>query len=290
VRRKGTIINLSGGGAGAPAPYWSGYASSKAAILRFTDSLAGEVAQFGIQVYALGPGLVRTVMTETLLQHPRVAEYAPWFPAALTSGHDVSPEAAGQLAVRLASLKAAELSGRAFSVGDDMDYIVSQSTIIAEGDFYTLRMRKPPTFERDLASTGLEGKTLIQRLFSEVVNRQMLDQLDDMVGAEFRLSPNGASGPDALRDLIRWLHATFSDLEYDVEDLIAEGDRVVARTRAQGIHRGAYLGIAATGRRVSFTETFIFRISDRRIAEWWIDTNRIAILQQIGVTFTAPDS
>ena len=70
ARRQGVIINLSGGGADEPAPRYTGYACSKAGILRFTDSLAAEVAAHNIFVYALDPGLVRTAMTEVYCGYP----------------------------------------------------------------------------------------------------------------------------------------------------------------------------------------------------------------------------
>jgi predicted ester cyclase len=74
-----------------------------------------------------------------------------------------------------------------------------------------------------------------------------------------------------------------------VEDLVAEFDKVIARTRAHGIHRGTYLELAATGQPVTYTKTFTFRITDRKIAEWWIDVNCLGILQQIGVAVTVPN-
>ena len=290
-RRTGTIINLSGGGADGPAPYWTGYASSKAAILRFTDSLAPEVARYSIQVYALLPGLVRTAMTEALLRHPRVAEYAPWFPAAFERGSDIPPEEAGRLAVCLANLRDSRLSGRVFTVGTDVVDLEKRANEIASNDLYALRVRTPPPGDMQVEPPTHQNKALIRRLFVEVVNQQKVDLLDDMVRPEFKVSPNGPSGPHSMKDLISWLHTVFADLHYELEDLVAEADKVVARTRARGIHSGTYLGVRATGRSVSYTETFTFRIADRRIAEWWTEVNRLGILQQIGVTLTdgAPD-
>jgi predicted ester cyclase len=285
-RRTGTIINLSGGGADRPAPYWSGYASSKAAILRFTDSLAPEVAPYSIHVYALLPGLVRTAMTEALLGHPRVAEYAPWFPAAFERGSDIPPEEAGHLAVCLANLHDSRLSGRVFTVRTDVVDLEKRADAIAADDLYALRLRTSPPADTQIGPPTHENKALIRRLFVQVVNQQNVDLLDDMVRPEFKVSPNGPSGPDSMKDLIRWLHSAFAELHYELEDLVAEADKVVARTRARGIHSGTYLGVRATGRPVSYTETFTFRIADRQIAEWWTEVNRWGILQQIGVTLT----
>src|SRR5262249_29759933 len=139
----GVIINLSGGGSVAPAPYYSAYACSKAGVVRFTDTLSAEVLQYGIRVFAMGPGLVRTEMTEFLLREARVAEYAPWFPDAMARGADVPPEHAAQLAVFLTTLSDPRLSGRLFRVGTDYSGIESQIEEVAREDLHTLRLRLP---------------------------------------------------------------------------------------------------------------------------------------------------
>ena len=142
ARRRGVILNLSGGGASAAGPNYTGYASSKAGILRFTDSLAGEVTPAGVFVYAIGPGLVRTAMTEGLMAHPQIAAYNAGFADAMTAGRDVPPERAGELAVFLAGLRDPRLSGRVFSVDWDRGAILKQADAIARDDLYTLRLRR----------------------------------------------------------------------------------------------------------------------------------------------------
>ncbi|MFH1568661.1 MAG: SDR family NAD(P)-dependent oxidoreductase, partial [Gemmatimonadota bacterium] len=67
-RRWGRIVNLSGGGAVGPRPYFSAYSASKAAVVRFTETLAAEVAEFGVGVNALAPGAVNTAMLDQVLE------------------------------------------------------------------------------------------------------------------------------------------------------------------------------------------------------------------------------
>lgn len=78
------------------------------------------------------------------------------------------------------------------------------------------------------------------------------------------------------------LGIAFPDLHRAVEDLIAEGDRVVARQTMRGTHRGEYMGIPPTRRHVTFTATGIYRIADGRVVESWINRDDLSILQQIG--------
>lgn len=141
-RQSGTIITMSGGGAAGAYPFASSYASSKAGVLRFTDSVAAEVAPYNIYVYALEPGLVRTAMTEGLLRHPKIHEYIPGGAKAMAEGRTVSPDLSGKLAVFLATLKDRRLSGRSISVTDDYTLLVEQADKIVEQDLRTLRIRR----------------------------------------------------------------------------------------------------------------------------------------------------
>jgi predicted ester cyclase len=78
----------------------------------------------------------------------------------------------------------------------------------------------------------------------------------------------------------------FPDLHGTVEDLIAEGDRVAARMTWQGTHRGTFVGMEATGRRVSFEAFHHVRFSEEGAAEWWGTADVFGALQQMGATVT----
>jgi predicted ester cyclase len=74
----------------------------------------------------------------------------------------------------------------------------------------------------------------------------------------------------------------FPDVESTLEDLIAEGDKVVARWRAQATHQGEYMGISATGNRVEFTGISVYRIDRGKIAESWNVSDDLGLMRQIG--------
>jgi predicted ester cyclase len=130
--------------------------------------------------------------------------------------------------------------------------------------------------------SGEKNKELIRRLYEEAVNRRNLTVVDDLISPTLVVAkglPDGAAGVKAL---VGWLHTVFANLEYRVEDVIADGDKVVARLSARGIHHGEYLGYAATGKPVTLDEVMIARLADGQIVEWWIVADRVAILRQIG--------
>jgi 3-oxoacyl-[acyl-carrier protein] reductase len=139
-REGGRIVNVGSGAAylpvtpsdarGAPAvdPAWTSYGSSKAALYRFGELLAGEVAAHGIAVFTISPGLVRSAMTES-----RWGEDAPWTP----------PELAPRLVRVLASGRADALSGRyVHAEHDDVDNLIRRADEIRERDLNAIRLRR----------------------------------------------------------------------------------------------------------------------------------------------------
>jgi predicted ester cyclase len=74
----------------------------------------------------------------------------------------------------------------------------------------------------------------------------------------------------------------FPDVISTIEDLIAEGDKVVARWRSQATHRGEYMGIPPTGKEVQFTGISVYRIEEDKIAESWNSEDQFGLMRQIG--------
>src|SRR5215204_4991086 len=74
----------------------------------------------------------------------------------------------------------------------------------------------------------------------------------------------------------------FPDVISTIEDLIAEGDKVVARWRSRATHQGDYMGIAPTGNKVEFTGISFYRIEGGKIAQSWNSEDRLGLMRQIG--------
>lgn len=141
-RQSGRIIHIASSAGVWPNPYTTAYRCSKAAVLRFTDCLALEVKEYGISVFAVHPGTVRTAMTEYLLDSEAGQKWMPSFQKTFEDGRDVPPARCGELVVLLASGKADDLSGRFIQVFDDIDDMVLHSKEIVQDDLYTLRLRR----------------------------------------------------------------------------------------------------------------------------------------------------
>lgn len=136
----GKIINLSGGGAASPRPFFSAYSASKAAVARLTETLASEVRNWNIQVNAISPGAVYSEMTEEVLAAGTVAGEEEVRLARLTKEKKDSGRAAADLAVFLASAQSDGLTGRLLSaVWDDWRSIPDRLAEILRSEAYTLR-------------------------------------------------------------------------------------------------------------------------------------------------------
>ena len=140
-RKSGRVINLIGGGTSGPFPWGSGYATSKAAVMRYTECLAMELSDQGIFVFAMGPGLVRTAMTELQLNTQAGQKWMGSIKDRFEKGADVPPTLAAELAVELASGRFDRLSGRSFQAGEDLDVAERDLDTIIRDDLRTLRMR-----------------------------------------------------------------------------------------------------------------------------------------------------
>ena len=132
------------------------------------------------------------------------------------------------------------------------------------------------------------NKTLIRRHFDAIWNQGQLAVADEIVSPAYVSHlplPGQPSGIAGFKYAVQLLRASFPDLQLTIEDLIAEGDRVVARLTARGTHRAAFRGIPPTGREVVWTGIRIFRIADGKIVEHWANWDDLGLNQQLQKSF-----
>jgi steroid delta-isomerase-like uncharacterized protein len=110
---------------------------------------------------------------------------------------------------------------------------------------------------------------------------RIIDELFDPNVAISTPLPIDATGPAALKEIFARLHDAFPDLRVQVEDLIAEGDKVVARNTVTGTHRGDFMSLPATGRSVSYDEIFVVRFTDGRVVETWGVVDIASLMRQL---------
>jgi len=128
-------------------------------------------------------------------------------------------------------------------------------------------------------------KALVHRFYDEVLNGRQVELLDELAVADYQEHdplPGQGQGRDGLKErvsmLIEGLAPTFT-----LEDVIAEGDRVVVRWTNSATHVGSFAGIPPTGRSCEVAGIDIHRIEDGRMAEHWHVVDQLAMLQQLGL-------
>ncbi|WP_049564295.1 ester cyclase [Nonomuraea sp. SBT364] len=94
--------------------------------------------------------------------------------------------------------------------------------------------------------------------------------------------PVSTTGVETLKEVLVALHRAFPDLHVEIEDMIAEGDKVVTRNTCTGTHRGEYMGLAPTGKPVTYQEILVARFADGRIAETWAVVDVLSQMRQLG--------
>ena len=130
-----------------------------------------------------------------------------------------------------------------------------------------------------------QNKEIASRFHEEVVNQKNLSALDDYVATEVvwhNPPPGLAAGMEGYKEFFPMLYAAFPDWHATVEDVIAEGDKVVQRITGGGTHKGDWMGIAATNKQVTIKSILIHRIAGDKIVEEWLEYDVMGLMQQLG--------
>jgi steroid delta-isomerase-like uncharacterized protein len=132
-------------------------------------------------------------------------------------------------------------------------------------------------------TTTDDNKALVQRFFEEVLNQKNLAALDQFIspGAVNHTVPQGM--PQETSRFLGLYLSAIPDIRITVEDLMADGDKVIARVTYHGTHRGAFRGIPPTGKPITSSGINIFRIANGKMVEHWGLSDRLDALQQMGV-------
>lgn len=130
------------------------------------------------------------------------------------------------------------------------------------------------------------NSAVVRRFFDEVLNGRDLAVTEEIAAPETVVHwpfPDPGAGPAGLRKIAEGLLEGFPDLKVAVDEMISEGDKVVVRWRTtRQTHQGLYRGLPPTGRSIQMTAIQIFRVSDGRIRESWLELDALGGAQQLG--------
>ena len=121
-----------------------------------------------------------------------------------------------------------------------------------------------------------DNKRLVRQLF-EAVNTKNVDAVDDLMVENYQDNdayPGQPQGREGYKQIGAYLLSAFPDSQLTIQDIMAEGDKVVVRSTWSGTHQGEFMGIAATGKQVSTTAINIYRIENGKLVEEWSGSRR----------------
>jgi steroid delta-isomerase-like uncharacterized protein len=139
---------------------------------------------------------------------------------------------------------------------------------------------------KDHAMSQQDNKAVARRYYDEVLNHRNIELLNEIAAEDYVEHdpfPGQGNGLADLQARVQLLLTAFDPLEFTIEDLIAEGDKVVVRWRNAGKNSGSFLGIPATDNDISIAGIDIHRLHDGRLAEHWHVVDQFTQMQQMGL-------
>jgi steroid delta-isomerase-like uncharacterized protein len=140
------------------------------------------------------------------------------------------------------------------------------------------------TTKKEEEEMSEQNKTLARRWFEDLFSRGDLDAANEILSAEFvdHLTHEDERGIEELKHYVTIYRTAFPDIQDTVEDIVAEADKVVVRWKSRGTHQGEFMGVAPTGRDVTFTGMRLFRIAENEIVESWVNIEERGLREQLG--------
>jgi len=131
------------------------------------------------------------------------------------------------------------------------------------------------------------NKAIVRRIYEEIFNKRNLALVDELTAPDSinHEAPPGVAptGPEGIKQVVQMLTSAFPDHHMTIEDMVAEGDKVVVRTTFSGTHQGAFMGIPPTSKRFSQSQIHIVRVVDGKVTEHQAVRDDLGMMQQLGV-------
>jgi steroid delta-isomerase-like uncharacterized protein len=131
------------------------------------------------------------------------------------------------------------------------------------------------------------NKAIVRRLFAELWNNGNLSVAGELFAPNYEdhdpSTPDFGRGPDSEKKRASLYRTAFPDLHLTIEDLIAEGETVMARWSCRGTHKGDLNGIAPTGKQFTISGMTLVRLSNGKVAEGYVNWDALGLMQQLGV-------
>lgn len=133
-----------------------------------------------------------------------------------------------------------------------------------------------------LLDTMEKNKQIVEKLYEQAFNKKNLALVPELIAEDY-VGAQGERGPSGFQATFVQLFKAFPDIHYYIEDLLAEGDKVVIRWKWQGTHTGKFREYPPTGKTITNNGMAVFQLRDYKIIKAVVQTDRLAFLQDMGV-------
>jgi hypothetical protein len=131
------------------------------------------------------------------------------------------------------------------------------------------------------------NKAIVRRLVEELWNKGNLSVADELFAPNYEhhdaSTLDFGRGPESEKKRATLYRTAFPDVRLTIEDIIAEGEIVMARWSCRGTHKGDLSGIAPTGKQITISGVTIARLANSKMAEGWVNWDALGLMQQLGV-------
>lgn len=139
-----------------------------------------------------------------------------------------------------------------------------------------------------------QNKAIVRRIYDEVWNERRPEVAHDLIAEGAINYDTGLTahpfGPEEMNGTVHMITVAFPDHHHAVQEMVAEGDRVVAHVTLTGTHEGEFMGIPPTGRRIEVTEIHIYRLEDGKAVEHRVGRDDLGAMRQLGIIADAVPS
>ncbi len=127
-----------------------------------------------------------------------------------------------------------------------------------------------------------QNKAIVRRWIEEL-DKHNFEIMDEVVSPDVKFHmPGNTMTFEPYKQFVHGVYESLPDLHHDIQDLIAEGDRVVMRAVDSGTQKGEFMGVAPTGNKVKISAIGIFCFKEGKIVEGWEELDMMGLMQQIG--------
>ena len=131
-----------------------------------------------------------------------------------------------------------------------------------------------------------QNKALVRQMVEEIFNRGNVSRIGEFVAPDFvereELPPGIPRNREGVTQFLSIFRSAFPDFQATIDDIVAEGDKVVIRQTFSGTHKGEFMGIPPTGKSVSYGVIDIIRLADGKFVEHWGQMDTMGMMQQLG--------